>query len=534
MRCLAKDPRKRFGSAEDLEEALLAAPLGGMFTAPLVLVGGDADTRPVVPWGTGPPRCLRSRVHPAGRGGRGTEGSRRGGWRSPAWWRSSGSRRSPSRRRTTSCVPAGRARAGRSVSEQVPESTPPSVADAWTDLIDEIASGAASGRDRRGRSKLADKAVKILEAYGGATTRASPSTRRARGRARQGRRRREDLNRRGRRPQPGHARAPDGVPGGGRARRLRRRRPRRPSSMRGTKTTGTARVRARPSTRTTTRTRTNRSGRGLTGPERSDEDRIDHDPRTRSVRSRRAAGRDRDHPRPSLEAHQAPPLTAARVRRARRHHRRGRRDRAVLDRQGRLRAVRRASATAPKRVEANTPASASRSRGRGRLVRRSAGPTASRHPAGDERDRLPASRPSRRPSRARGSWRWSRTARSTRRRRQHLPAVRGPHPVRADARHHAALLTHTSGSAIAGTCGAPPGPNPPCTSKDSPISLGDFVVRTSSRVRSGTGDARTSSTGHLHRYAYSFLDRAGGFVAESASGIDFNELCKERILLASG
>src|SRR5262245_3667450 len=47
MRCLAKDPRRRFASAEDLEAALRSASLDGTDTAPLVPVGGDADTRPV-------------------------------------------------------------------------------------------------------------------------------------------------------------------------------------------------------------------------------------------------------------------------------------------------------------------------------------------------------------------------------------------------------------------------------------------------------------------------------------------------------
>ena len=168
MRCLAKDPRKRFGSAEDLEEALLAAPLDGMFTAPLVPVGGDADTRQVVPVGDRTaemppiPRPRRRARRPWYR-------------RVPARWLAVagvlallGLAAFALASTDDELRPRQAAReAGRSVSEQVPESTPPLVADAWTDLIDEIASGAASGGIDEGVSdKLADKAVKILEAYG--------------------------------------------------------------------------------------------------------------------------------------------------------------------------------------------------------------------------------------------------------------------------------------------------------------------------------------------------------------------------------
>jgi CubicO group peptidase (beta-lactamase class C family) len=71
---------------------------------------------------------------------------------------------------------------------------------------------------------------------------------------------------------------------------------------------------------------------------------------------------------------------------------------------------------------------------------------------------------------------------------------------------------------------------------DSPISLGDFC-----RSYFVPGEERYRRRKNFYdrapgdRYAYSNLATAlAGFVAESASGIDFNELCKERILLPLG
>src|SRR6266511_2302950 len=53
MRCLEKDPKRRFGSAGELEQALLAAPLAvGGDTQPLAAVGDTAaETRPIAPVG---------------------------------------------------------------------------------------------------------------------------------------------------------------------------------------------------------------------------------------------------------------------------------------------------------------------------------------------------------------------------------------------------------------------------------------------------------------------------------------------------
>ena len=155
MRCLAKDPAQRFATAPELERALLWASLDGA-TAPLPTVrDAVGETRPIV----------RSRRP------------------SPMPWYERPSLRWPVvvgvlallglaalalASTSDELRPRQAARqTGRSVAWEVPESTPPSVADAWTGLMDEIASGAASGGIDEGVSdKLADKAVKILEAYG--------------------------------------------------------------------------------------------------------------------------------------------------------------------------------------------------------------------------------------------------------------------------------------------------------------------------------------------------------------------------------
>jgi serine/threonine-protein kinase len=170
MRCLAKDPRKRFASAEELEEALRAAPLeDSSDTEPLVPVGGDvADTRPVAPVGgrtAEMPRAARSHRRTS------TPWYRR---RAMRWLAVAGVLAFLGLAALALASTTGELRPrqaaredGRTVLAQVPESTPPTVAAAWTGLMDEIASGAASGGiDERVSTKLADKAAKILQAYG--------------------------------------------------------------------------------------------------------------------------------------------------------------------------------------------------------------------------------------------------------------------------------------------------------------------------------------------------------------------------------
>jgi tRNA A-37 threonylcarbamoyl transferase component Bud32 len=183
MRCLAKDTRKRFASAEDLEGALRWAPLDGATdTEPLVPVGdGDADTRPVAPMDgrtdemrpVAPVDGRTDEMRPVARSRR---RARMPWYRRPTmrWLAVAGvlallGLAALALASTTDELrPRQAAReAGRTVSAQVPESTPPSVAAAWTGLMDEIASGAASGGiDEELSKKLAERAVKILEAYG--------------------------------------------------------------------------------------------------------------------------------------------------------------------------------------------------------------------------------------------------------------------------------------------------------------------------------------------------------------------------------
>jgi CubicO group peptidase (beta-lactamase class C family) len=99
------------------------------------------------------------------------------------------------------------------------------------------------------------------------------------------------------------------------------------------------------------------------------------------------------------------------------------------------------------------------------------------------------------------------------------------------------LLTHTSGIRDRWDVWGTPWSEPTLYFEgDSPISLGDFC-----RSYFVPGEERYRRRKNFFdwapgdRYAYSNLATAlAGFVAESASGIDFNELCKERILLPLG
>ena len=167
MRCLAKDPRKRFASAADLEAALLSAPFAETSdTEPLVPVQNDAaDTRPVAPLrnGVAGTRPIERRARPPWHERRPMQSLAVAGVLAFL-----GLAALTLASTNDELRPRQAAReAGRSVSAQIPESTPPSVAAAWTGLMDAIASGAASGGiDERSSEKLADRAVAILEAYG--------------------------------------------------------------------------------------------------------------------------------------------------------------------------------------------------------------------------------------------------------------------------------------------------------------------------------------------------------------------------------
>ena len=169
MRCLAKDPRKRFASAEDLEASLRSAPLDGSSdTKPLVPVGGgDDDTRPVVPVGG-----RTAEMHPVARPRRRASAPwhrRHGRWLAVAGVIALLGLAAFALASTDDELrprPAAR-EAGRPVEAQVPDSTPPSVADAWTGLMDAIASGAATGGiEEKASEELAKRATDVLAAYG--------------------------------------------------------------------------------------------------------------------------------------------------------------------------------------------------------------------------------------------------------------------------------------------------------------------------------------------------------------------------------
>jgi tRNA A-37 threonylcarbamoyl transferase component Bud32 len=167
MRCLAKDPRKRFASAEDLEESLRSAPLDGSDTKPLVPVGGDDDTRPVAPVG-GRTAEMHPVAHPRRRAS--TPWYRRHGrWLAGAGVIALLGLAAFALASTDDELrPRQAARqAGRTVEAQVPDSTPSSVADAWTGLMDAIASGAATGGiEEKASEELAKRATDVLAAYG--------------------------------------------------------------------------------------------------------------------------------------------------------------------------------------------------------------------------------------------------------------------------------------------------------------------------------------------------------------------------------
>ena len=171
MRCLSKDPRKRFASGAELEAALLSSPPAGHSdTEPLVPVdAGDADTRPVAPVsGTVPETRPIARTRNPAR--------TRRSHRLPKRWLAIagviallGLAAFALASTTDELRPRQAARdAGRTAtSVTVPESTPPSVAAAWTGLLDAIAAGAASGGiEDETPDELAKRAVEVLEAYG--------------------------------------------------------------------------------------------------------------------------------------------------------------------------------------------------------------------------------------------------------------------------------------------------------------------------------------------------------------------------------
>ncbi len=169
MRCLSKDPRRRFGSAAELQQALRAAPLAGPSdTAPLAPVAADAaaETRPIAhaSVGDGETRPIADAPVSA----------------RPPWYR-----RIPMRSlavvglivllalaalalasASDGLRPKQAAREARRIAaEEVPESTTP-VSTAWTDLMDTIASETASeGIGADVSEGMVASATTLFEAY---------------------------------------------------------------------------------------------------------------------------------------------------------------------------------------------------------------------------------------------------------------------------------------------------------------------------------------------------------------------------------
>jgi CubicO group peptidase (beta-lactamase class C family) len=99
------------------------------------------------------------------------------------------------------------------------------------------------------------------------------------------------------------------------------------------------------------------------------------------------------------------------------------------------------------------------------------------------------------------------------------------------------LLTHTSAIRDRWQVWGTPWSEPTLYFQgDSPISLGDFS--SSNFVHGGSRYQRRKNfyeRAPAEGYAYSNLAVAlAGFVAEAASGVDFNDLCKQRIFEPSG
>lgn len=159
MRCLEKEPRRRFASAAELESALLAVLLTSSGdTQPLVPVGGsDDETRPIAPAPTRSAGRHRGRRIPV----RGLAAASVIALLALAAFALAST--------NDGLRPRQAAReAGETASAAtVPGSAPPSVAAGWTGLIDAIATGTASGGiEDKASEELAKRAAKVLEGYG--------------------------------------------------------------------------------------------------------------------------------------------------------------------------------------------------------------------------------------------------------------------------------------------------------------------------------------------------------------------------------
>jgi hypothetical protein len=180
MRSLEKDPKRRFGSAGELEQALLAAPLAvGGDTQPLAVVGGTAaETRPIAPVGYTAAETRTIAAMPAAASGAtdgGVRHRRKREQRVPGWVFGAagillflgiaaaalafGS--DPPRPRVEA-----RAAAREAAETALPPETPAKLVAAWSHLVAAIGSAQAAGRlDDEAAENLGKAAQDVLEAY---------------------------------------------------------------------------------------------------------------------------------------------------------------------------------------------------------------------------------------------------------------------------------------------------------------------------------------------------------------------------------
>ncbi len=180
MRCLEKDPKRRFGSAGELEQALLAAPLAvGGDTQPLAAVGDTAaETRPIAPVGDTAAETRPIAPMPAaasGATGGGVRHRQKPERRVPGWAFGAagillflglaaaalafGS--DPLRPRAEA-----RAAAREAAETALPPETPATLVAAWSDLVGAIGSAhATGGLEDEAAEDLGKAAQDALEAY---------------------------------------------------------------------------------------------------------------------------------------------------------------------------------------------------------------------------------------------------------------------------------------------------------------------------------------------------------------------------------
>jgi hypothetical protein len=179
MRCLEKDPKRRFGSAGELEQALLAAPLAvGGDTQRLAVGDAAVETRPIAPVGdtaaeTRPIAATSAAaIGPVGGGVRDRRKRER---RVPGWAFGAagillllGLAAAALAFGSDSLRPRAEARAAarEAVETALPPETPATLVAAWSDLLGAIGSAQATGRlEDEAANDLGKAAHDALEAY---------------------------------------------------------------------------------------------------------------------------------------------------------------------------------------------------------------------------------------------------------------------------------------------------------------------------------------------------------------------------------